>query len=257
MERNLREAMRFFCRANESGEARQMPGVLLISSGIDYGVFNSALITEPVPDLPALEQRLLTAQVFFRARGFRWSLWACDDLLDRSVRRKAKSVCERYGLRLLTEPPGMFAERLLPPARPAPAITVRPVNDIETRFAFCRIAASTFELPFAIATEIYTQPGVWESTFHGYLGYAGGTPVSTVATVVDNGIAGVYSVATLPEFRCRGYAETVMRHALNEARREFGVEATVLQSTRSGIRLYQSMGYRTVTRFGVYLGDRA
>ncbi len=257
VDRNLREAMKFFCRANEAGEARQMPGVLLISSGINYGVFNSALITEPVPDAAEFEQRLLTAKVFFGARGFRWSLWTCEDLLDRAVRRKAKGICDRFGLRMLTEPPGMFAERLSAPNRERPEITVRAVKDAETRTAFCKIAASTFELPLAIATQIYTQPGVWESTFHGFVGYVGTTPVTSVATVVNDGIAGVYSVATLPEFRCRGYAEVVMRYALGEARRTFGVEATVLQATRSGMRLYQKLGYRTVTRYNVYLRDQA
>ena len=256
VDRNLREAMKFFCRANALGEARQMPGVLLVSSGINYGVFNSALITEPVESVAELEQRLLTAQVFFSARGFRWSLWVCEDMLAGPVRRKARSICERYGLRLLTEPPGMFAERIRPSVRPAPELTVKPVRDAETRAAFCQIASETFELPLGVAQEIYTQPAVWESTFRGYVGYAGATAVTTAATVVENGVAGVYSVATLGGYRCRGFAECVMRYALGEAHREFGVEATVLQATRQGVRLYQEMGYRTVTRFGIYLGER-
>lgn len=257
VDRNLREAMKFFCRANEAGEARQMPGVLLISSGINYGVFNSALITDPVPDTASFEQRLLAARVFFGARGLRWSLWACEDLLARGVRRKQANLCERYRLQPLTEPPGMFAEALAPPGDDRPRIEIRAVKDAVTRMAFCQIAAATFELPLSIAKEIYTQPGGWKSTFHGFVGYVGETPVTTVATVVDDGIAGIYSVATLPEYRGRGYAEAAIRHALDEARRQFGVEATTLQSTRLAVRLYQRLGYRTVTRFHVYLATEA
>jgi ribosomal protein S18 acetylase RimI-like enzyme len=60
-------------------------------------------------------------------------------------------------------------------------------------------------------------------------------------------------VATLPEHRRRGYAEAVVRHGLAEARREWGLERTVLHATEAGHPLYQRMGYRDVTRVAFYL----
>jgi ribosomal protein S18 acetylase RimI-like enzyme len=56
-------------------------------------------------------------------------------------------------------------------------------------------------------------------------------------------------------FQGRGCAETMMRHALSWARDTAGVEATVLQSTAQGLRLYKRLGYRAVTQFGVYLKE--
>ena len=43
-----------------------------------------------------------------------------------------------------------------------------------------------------------------------------------------------------------------MRHALADARERYGIERTVLQSTPAGFRLYQRMGYQTVTTISVY-----
>jgi predicted acetyltransferase len=43
-----------------------------------------------------------------------------------------------------------------------------------------------------------------------------------------------------------------MRHALEETRREYGIERSILQSTPAGYRLYERMGYRTVTSVAVY-----
>jgi hypothetical protein len=43
-----------------------------------------------------------------------------------------------------------------------------------------------------------------------------------------------------------------MRFALADARREHGIERSVLQSTPAGYRLYERMGYRTVTSVSVY-----
>jgi ribosomal protein S18 acetylase RimI-like enzyme len=70
--------------------------------------------------------------------------------------------------------------------------------------------------------------------------------------VIADGVAGVYNVATIPPHQRRGYGELVMRHALEEMRREHGVERTILQSTPAGYRLYERMGYRPVTTVAVY-----
>jgi len=43
-----------------------------------------------------------------------------------------------------------------------------------------------------------------------------------------------------------------VRHALEGAHREQGIERSVLQSTKAGYSLYERMGYRTVTSVAVY-----
>jgi hypothetical protein len=42
---------------------------------------------------------------------------------------------------------------------------------------------------------------------------------------------------------------------LSWARDTEGVEASVLQSTTQGLRLYKRLGYEVVTQFGVYLKE--
>ena len=84
------------------------------------------------------------------------------------------------------------------------------------------------------------------------VGYHGGSPVATAATVTSNGVIGLYNVATAPEHRQRGYGEAITRHALDAATRENGVGGIVLQSTSQGLRLYERMGFQPVTRVLVY-----
>ena len=45
---NLREAMRFFGMARSGGEVRRLSALTLISSGIDYSVFNAAVLGSAV-----------------------------------------------------------------------------------------------------------------------------------------------------------------------------------------------------------------
>lgn len=251
---NLLTAMRFFGSSRKSGEIREMPGVCLVSCGLNYAAFNAALLSDPLGvDRNQLRQRIEAPAKHFHSRNLRWTYWLCDDYLDHTLRRESKQLFNSYGLSRLTEPPGMFAERLLPPKRPIKALAVRRVQDEPTRRAFAQITSISFEIPQTICREIYGYGPAWDGDFHGYVGYADGVPVSAAATVVAANVVGVYSVGTLPQCRGRGYAEALMRHALSIEREKTGIEETVLQATNSGRALYEQMGYREITRFSVFI----
>ena len=56
---NLRSAMRFFGEATGSGDIHTLDGALAIYSGLDYGVFNIALLEGNSPEgIDGLNQRL-------------------------------------------------------------------------------------------------------------------------------------------------------------------------------------------------------
>jgi ribosomal protein S18 acetylase RimI-like enzyme len=116
---------------------------------------------------------------------------------------------------------------------------------------FCSIGSACFHVPIAWFCEVFDSETVWKK-FMAYVGYVDGEAVSTAAVILGAGALGVYNVATLPENQFRGYGETVMRYALEDARRITGVEQSILQSTPAGLKLYQRMGYREVTKVGVY-----
>jgi ribosomal protein S18 acetylase RimI-like enzyme len=125
------------------------------------------------------------------------------------------------------------------------------VRNAGVQGAFCEISAQCFHVPLTWFREVFDSPAVWDQ-FAAYVGYADGRPVATAATVLGAGAVGVYNVATLPEARRRGYGEAVMRHALADARRLHGLQRSVLQSTPAGHRIYERMGYRTVTSVSVW-----
>lgn len=251
---NLVHAMKFFGSARPNGEIRELPGVCLISCGLNYAAFNAAVSSMPLAvDANEMRTRVQQPADYFGSRGLRWTYWLCDDYVNPSLRRELRSLFTGVGMVTLTEPPGMFADRLLPPRRRLPDMLVKRVGDEATRRAFAHITSVAFEIPGTICLEIYGSGMAWKGAFHGFVGYIDGLPVATAATVVAQGVAGVYSVATLPHCRKRGYAEALIRHALSSAREETGIEETVLQATQSGLGMYLRMGYRKVTRFSVYI----
>ncbi|MBZ5608844.1 MAG: GNAT family N-acetyltransferase [Acidobacteriia bacterium] len=249
---NLVEALRFFGRARQDAEICDLPGVTLIFCGLNYAAFNAALLTRQVDDDAAeLERLVQLSAAHFEARKLRWTLWICDDFLSGRLRRQAPLILDRWGLRLLTQAPGMYAAHLLPPDRALPSVEVRRVDDERTRTAFAEIMSTAFEIPHSVSASIYGSERAWCSGFQGYVGFENGRAVTSAASTMTTDAIGLYSVATLPQHRRRGFAEAIMRQVLERA----ATQPTVLQSTSSGLSLYEKMGYRTVTDFAVYIAD--
>jgi ribosomal protein S18 acetylase RimI-like enzyme len=248
---NLRESFRAIAASRVPGEIRELRGVSIASAGVTFQMFNSAFLSAPVESEAELARRIMLPSVHFNARGLEWAYWVCEDWLEAKARRRSRQIFERHGLRHSVDLPGMVAERILPPVKPLAKLEIRRVGDAATRDAFCAIGSVCFHVPVPWFREVFDSEAVFER-FIGWVGYVDGEPVSTAATVMGGGAVGVYNVATMPEHQKRGYGETVMRYAVSEAQRRSGIERIILQSTPAGQRLYERMGFRTVSSVAVY-----
>ena len=250
---NLRLALQFFGRASGKGAIDERNGILLIDSGVDYAVFNIAIITEPVDSVAKLELRVSLAAEFYAARRTRWSLWVCEDLLDPRIRLAAPSVFARHHLHTLTQAPGMVAENLLPLSRYLPSMEYKVVGDAQTRTDFAHLTTICFDIPFATSQAVYQPEDAWKGDYVGYVGYLNRRAICTAAVVISDDAVGLYSIGTVPEYRRRGYAEALVRQVLQDATRISGIRRSVLQATRAGHEMYRRLGYRDVTKFSVYI----
>jgi ribosomal protein S18 acetylase RimI-like enzyme len=248
---NLRESFRVVASGRGKGEVRELPGVSIAAAGVTFQMFNAAFLSAPVHSESELNQRILLSTSHFGARRLEWAYWICEDWMDARTRRKSRQIFERQGLRHSVDLPGMGADYIAPPVKPLPAITVRRVGDVATRDAFCAIGSVCFHVPITWFREVFDNRVVWDR-FAAYVGYWNDDPVSTAAVVIGGGAVGIYNVATMPDQQRHGYGEAIMRHAIAEAQREHGLERSVLQSTPAGLRLYERMGYRQITRVSVY-----
>jgi len=238
-------------RGRAGGENRELRGVSIASAGVTFQMFNCAFLSQPVLNDAELTQRILLANTHFNVRGQEWAYWVCEDWLSSRTRKHSRQFFEKVGMRHSVDLPGMVAERVAPPAYPLPPIEVRRVCHGPVRDAFCAIGSLCFNVPIAWFAEVFDSDSVWDR-FAGYVGYVDEEPVTTAAIVMGGGAMGVYNVATVPGHRRRGYGEAVMRQALADAERRYGIERALLQSTPAGYQLYRRMGFRTVTRVGVY-----
>jgi len=250
---NLRRAMRFFGQATGGGEIAALPGGVAIWSGLDYGVFNIAMMDSPPPLERGLAERVAEAARFFKPRTPRWSFWLCEDHLDAHDLRRSRATLSDFGLRPISHPPGMMATRLAPARTVLPKLDVQPVANPAQQRSFAEITALAFDIPYPTAQAVYAQPQAWLGDYKGYVGLADGRTVAIIALVETEDAIGVYSLATHPWHRRKGYAEALLRTVVAQAEQQSGTRRIVLQSSEAGYSLYQRLGFRDVTRFSVYL----
>jgi GNAT superfamily N-acetyltransferase len=84
-------------------------------------------------------------------------------------------------------------------------------------------------------------------------GYAAGHAVTCAAVLPVAGTIYVAFVATLPEAHGKGYAEAVMRHAIDQGRRAMGLTRgpltrMTLNASDMGRPVYRAMGFESGPR---------
>ena len=243
--------MACYSRVSEDGQTATLPGVEATSCGMDIAVFNAALLTAPATHAD-LNHAVGACGSFYASKSVGWSFWVCDDFLDPEIRVSSRSLFHDRGLSLVARPPGMYTERVSPPARMSAGMECRRIDDEKTRLDFAHISSIVFALPFMSAKRIYAEPGLWQSPMTGWIGYVNNKALCVVTTVIAADAVGVYSLGTLPQHQGCGYGETLLRHAIEQARKETGITRSILQTTDEGFNLYLRMGYRVVTGFSVY-----
>jgi ribosomal protein S18 acetylase RimI-like enzyme len=257
MEANLRQSFRVLAQGRPQADIAELDGVSIASLGAAFQMFNAAFLSREVSGLDDLARRFHAAREVFDSRRMPWSFWVCDEWLPRPVRRELISTCEKFGMRAVTEMPGMVADSLRDTARfslrsrPTPALEIRRADNVPAMNDFRAVGSVCFHVPPAWFGEVFDDT-IPSREFRCWVGYQDGRPVATAATVVSHDVIGLYNVAAIPGEQKKGFGEAITRHAIGEAAKESGLRRVILQATWQGEGLYRKLGFREVSRLIVF-----
>ena len=164
-----------------------------------------------------------------------------------------------HGLSYYQDGPGMAGDlRSLPATLPLPTgCTVEEVESQETLDEWINTSALTFaghshEIdPAYIAFERCLGWGS-DQPYRRFLARLHGSPVATSAMFLGAGVAGLYSVGTIPSARRRGIGTAISLAPLLSAR-SMGYTIAVLESSPIGYNVYARLGFREFCRVRSYL----
>lgn len=245
-------AWRLFALGRPLGEVVERPEVFITAGHVSWSLLNMAFLQNPVETEAELERAVDSAARYFAQGPNGWSFTLTPDWLAPSLRERADALLASRGLHIGMTTTGMVADRLLAPLRPLPKLDLRPVSNEWGRNAIADVNAASYDMPQPLGREALAVPGIYGADCLAFVGARDGAPASTTAAMRVDGITYIALVATMAEHRRQGAAEAVMRHALAEAKRAWGLERTVLHATPAGAPVYRRMGYRDVTSFVSY-----
>ena len=156
-------------------------------------------------------------------------------------------LLSRQGFRLSNHTPGMAVDlqELNEAAQTVNGVEVREVTDEESLRTWAHIFTSGYNLPAeweSSVCRIWAKLGL-DFPMYNYLGYRNGEPVATASLFFGAGVAGIYSVSTLPEARGQGMGAAITLYPVQKARR-MGYRIGVLQSSEMGFSVYKKLGFR-------------
>ncbi len=233
-------------------------GVTACSSGIPVALLNLALGAHfpPQSEAAQIDAEIEAVKAFFAARGVPWYWW-----IGPTARPPAADLAprlERHGLVCDRDPlPAMVAR--LPTRFPAipPHIRVWQAatrHDLEIASTIRRVA---FRFPEGAALDYFESMA--DDWLRGdparlYLAALGdGPPAAIGALIVDHqeGIPGVYVMATLPDWQRNGLGKAIMARILTTAT-EAGHTLIVLTAGKQGYPLYRQFGFERVFDYTLY-----
>jgi ribosomal protein S18 acetylase RimI-like enzyme len=253
----LHGSWRFFARNSVAGEVLDLPEVSIASSNVSWSMMNAAFLASLVETEEALERAAATAARHLAPKGRGWMLALCEDQVPARLRERAGELFAPHGLKLSMVATGMVAEHLAPSMRPQPVLEVRQAKDSQGRCDLADLNSRCYDVPIPTGREAFDVPGLFQGDGKGFVGYRHGEAATSAAVIRVDDVAYISMVATLPSHRQLGCAEAIMRHALTEAERAWGIQRTVLHATPAGLPVYLRLGYRPVTRFHFYMAEPA
>jgi ribosomal protein S18 acetylase RimI-like enzyme len=221
-------------------------GLTLIDSGLPCDTFNFVCRARLEPGRAAARAREVCAVFTEEGRPFSWWVGPADRP------RNLGDVLVSIGLERAETELAMAADLdalddrvVLPEGLRIARVRSRP--ELED---FARVNAANWTPPdrdvlrfYALGAELLLSSNcpLWL-----YVGYLGDTAVATAELTLGGGVVGLYNIATLAEFRRRGFGSALtLRPLLDAGERGYGT--AVLQASDDGAGIYERVGFR---RFG-------
>lgn len=233
-------------------------GVLTLLTGLPMDWFNQILI-EGEDATPAA---VLDAVIQARASGIDFLVRLRQGIDDRFIPTLIEAGLEPGAPETTT--PGMVAfpiDRDAIAKQAVAKLDIREVTDEAGLDAHRRTATAGFGADPALAqgnvcADLLGRPGCVV-----YVGYANGESVVSGLGWRTGRTIGVYSIATVPSARRRGYGAAMTARVVADGLRA-GCEAAALQASEMGRPIYERLGFRTFVRYASYaalsaVGERA
>ncbi len=217
------------------GRLRREGGVVWSQTQIAWPMFNGAIA---IPALGSCDAAPAAAQEL-ASLGVPWFWWALPDTPPEVLEAAGAAGASAFD----HEAPWMEAQRAsLPRAEVPPDVRIAEVQDEAGHREWAATLRAIYEFPEA-GERAWVQSAErcgWDRVpWRRWIAYADDRPAGVALLFCGGGVASLFGVGTLPEFRRRGIGRLLTLHPLEHADEPLAA----FFSTESGDPLYRSLGF--------------
>jgi GNAT superfamily N-acetyltransferase len=246
---NLYEFFRYF-EHSPYMEFTKADGLSRWSCTFQYAWFNAVLCARDAT--PADNAFIEDSLAYFKAKNTSEISWWLEDGVNLA---SWEALLTPRGFKLEEGPSGMSADlNQLNEAVNMPAgAEIKMVNDEKSvqDCAEALVYGYGFPPDWKDITINFVRGLGLDTPYRSYVAYWEGKPVSTAGVFFGEEVAGIYSVATLPEARGKGFGAAVTLAPLLEARK-IGYRVGILQASQMGFPVYKRLGFEQNFRVGSF-----
>ncbi|HML21708.1 MAG TPA: GNAT family N-acetyltransferase [Aggregatilinea sp.] len=191
------------------------------------------------PDAVTLEA-IDAAHEFFAAYQAAWSVVYTDTYMP-----AARDVLIACGFYRRWSSPLMVLDGLPRPLAPNRLVTPLRATTLHHLHDVARVMSDAFLTDRATNQRIARPEMLDHPAVSHYLIYDGGLPAACATVARSGDWAGIWNVGTVPRFRHKRYATTIMLALLDDLRAS-GCTTTMLMASPSGQPLYERLGYHII-----------
>jgi ribosomal protein S18 acetylase RimI-like enzyme len=224
-------------------------GVVVSLSGLPAASFSAAAIErEPADPVGALRW----ADEVFSERGLPLGV-----VIERGRHPSVEGTLEAMNMTVIsTEPAMAVGVDRVALASPIPGLEVRRATTADDLDAMATLEVDAFGTDAATARGFFS-PGILERRDVAlYVARAAGTPVSMAYVQEHDDALGVFSVATAPFARRRGYGAAMTAASIAASTRA-GADLAWLQASGMGQPVYERLGFEVISIWDVWIRPRA
>lgn len=251
IELNHLAALREFAQGDQS-ELLVNREMIRVCSGIAYPLLN--FVARPRFDPREAQDRISAIAAYFGERHLPYLVY-----LHPSARPPdLGSQLQKHGLEPWGIQDGLALEQLNPQVHTNNDVQIQVASDAATLDEAAEVYAGAYHLPPGATSYMRSvmMTALYDPAVYVYLARLHGIPAGTVTLVLKAGVAGLYGLGTLPDYRGHLVGTGLMVRAILDAG-GLGFHTAVLQGPPGGVRLYRRLGFETYFRVEVFSGGVA
>jgi GNAT superfamily N-acetyltransferase len=228
------------------------PGLSVSWADNAFPFWNAVFLTEQLEDASVLASRVKEASIYMRKRRQSGLLYICQDYLSGAAKESLPQILNEQKLEFVLSVTGMAGDIFPIKRRPHHGLRMERVTDEAKLQAYADLNCEAYGFPVEWGSSALKGSKLWKERAYTYLGYEGDHPVAAASAIENDGSLYLALVATRPDKRGNGYADAVVRHALQTAYEATGLRRTILHATDAGFPVYARVGYHQTAKILTY-----